>query len=513
MRLNILYRTLAGVMLTSGLMAAPALMAQQAPLASDVVVVGGGAAGLAAAVSAAQNGASVILLEKEPALGGAAAMAEGLFAVESEQERRTASPYTKDEVFKHAMEFNHWRADAALVHHVIDESPKTIAWLTSLGLDFDPVTISPSEPPVWHLVKEYKSFHHGGALIACLNDRANELGVKILLATPATSLIFDNGKVAGVNATDAQGNKLAIHAKAVILATGGFPGSKEMIAKYTRYNPDKVFATYPLHKVGDGINMAASAGAEIKPDLGLMLHPGTVGKGVTPLGAIFAMSWQPLLWVNKYGDRFCDEAVAHSFAMAGNAIYNQRDSYAWSIWDDETNKYAEEKGIDNGVGVLIPIGTKLTGLPKEIKRAVEGHSDAFFAADSIEELAKQINIDPARLKATVDHYNNNLDRGHDDQFAKEPRYAMPVKTGHYYALKLVPMFFTSIGGVHVNPDFQAINSEDQPIPGLYIGGSDLGGNFGDTYTLWTSGYAFGLAASSGRITGAEAAAFVGAVKH
>ena len=36
----------------------------------------------------------------------------------------------------------------------------------------------------------------------------------------------------------------------------------------------------------------------------------------------------------------------------------------------------------------------------------------------------------------------------------------------------------------------------------------MGGNYGDTYTLWTSGYAFGLASTSGRVSGTEAAEFV-----
>jgi fumarate reductase flavoprotein subunit len=69
------------------------------------------------------------------------------------------------------------------------------------------------------------------------------------------------------------------------------------------------------------------------------------------------------------------------------------------------------------------------------------------------------------------------------------------------------MFFTTIGGVKVDTDFRATTAKDQTIPGLYIAGSDMGGNFGDTYTLWTSGYAFGLAVTSGRVSGAEAAAF------
>ena len=486
--------------------------AAETELKTDVVVVGGGAAGLSAAVSAAQHGAKVILLEKESTLGGAARYAEGLFAVETDELRKKASPLTKDYAFKQAMEFNHWEADAALVRTVIDESPKTIAWLDTLGLSFNPTSISPDEPPTWHLVQDYKGIHHGAALIACLKDHADELGVKIMLSTPALDLIQNNGKIEGVHAKDKDGNTYAIYGKAVILGTGGFPASREMIAKYTRFDPSRVFATAPFHKNGDGINMAITAGAETDGHMGLMMHPGAVGKGVMPLASLFSMSWQPILWVNKYGDRFADEGKAYDFALAGNAIYGQRDSIAWAIWDETVQKYEIETGIDNGVGVLVPIGTKLTSLPAEEAKAIAKGSDVYFEADTVAELAKKIGADSAKLEATIASYNQIQAKGHDDAFAKDVRYAVPVKNGKLHALRLVPMYFTSIGGVKVDTNFRALSGEDQVIPSLYIAGSDLGGNFGDTYTLWTSGYAFGLAATSGRITGAEAAEYVKTAK-
>jgi len=509
---RILFRTLAATTLVAALFVPKALFATDTEIKADVVVVGGGAAGMTASVSAAQHGAKVVLLEKESTLGGAARMAEGLFAVETDQLRKKASPLTKDYAYKQAMEFNHWQADGRLVRKVIDESPNTIAWLGTLGAEFDPVSISPDEPATWHLVKDYKGIHHGAALIACLKDNADQLGVKILLSTPATDLILDHGKILGVKAKDKDGNTYSILAKAVVLGTGGFPASRDMIAKYTHFDPNKVFATYPLHKVGDGINMAISAGAETDGKLGLMVHPGTVGDGVMPLGNIFAMSWQPYLWVNKYGERFVDEGKAYDFALAGNAIYNQRDSYAWIVWDETVQKYVMENGIDNGVGVLTPIGTKLAGLQAEETKAVAKGSKVYVEDDTIEGLAQKMGTDPARLKATIDGYNKIQTAGHDEAFAKDVRHAIPVKNGKLHALRLVPMYFTSIGGVRVTPNFEATDAKDQVIPGLYIAGSDLGGNFGDTYTLWTSGYAFGLAATSGRITGAEAADFVKSAK-
>ena len=114
------------------------------------------------------------------------------------------------------------------------------------------------------------------------------------------------------------------------------------------------------------------------------------------------MTWQPLLWVNKYGDRFADETIVTSFALAGNAIERQRGQFAWAIWDQDTTDYVMSKGIDNGLGVLVPIGTKLTDLPDEVNKAVAEGSTSVAVADSIEALAKKLGMPPDRLKGNGD---------------------------------------------------------------------------------------------------------------
>ena len=478
-------------------------------LTADVVVVGGGGSGCAAAVSAAQHHAKVVLLEKESQLGGSTMMAEGMHGVETDQLRQVASPMTVDEDFKGAMTFNHYRAQGALVRSIIVRSHDTIDWLSTMGLTFDPVTISPSETRTWHLVGEYHGAHHGAAMVKALSEQAEKLGVTILTSTPATKLIMENGKVAGVEASNKAGDHLFIHAKAVILATGGFPNSKEMIAKYTRFDPDKVLPAIPfLHKVGDGINMAISAGADIDASaFGLMTQPGCIGKGAPFLSNLYTMSWQPILWVNKYGDRFVDETTVFNFGMAANAIESQRDNYAYSILDDTTQRFYAEKGADNGVGVLVMIGEKLNKLPEEEKNALAISSPLYFEDGTVEGLAVKLGMEPARLRKQIDLYNQMIERGHDDQFGKITKYMYPIKTGKLHAIKIATFALTSISGVRVDTQFRATDKQDKVIPGLYIAGSDVGGNYGDTYTLYTSGYALQTAATSGRVSGEDAAGF------
>lgn len=472
---------------------------------TDVVVVGAGSSGLSAAVSAAQKGAKVIVLEKMPIAGGSSNYAEGLFAIGTKQLRDDAQDISKSEFYKEIMDYGHYTTNAALLKQFVDESDVTIRWLESLGVGFDAVKMSYADSPVWHLVMDYKNYIHGAALVNRLLDVGKELGVKVYYETPGKKLIYKNGVVAGVEAEDAKGNKVIVNAKSVIIATGGFPNNPAMIDKYTRFDSKKVKGTLPLDKTGDGINMAMEVGASTE-GWGLMTHQGTDGPSVVPFGNLFTMVWQPALWVNKYGKRFVDETAVFSFTHASNIVYRQPGSFAWVVFDQDTfDKYTEKDGIEAGIGVIIPIGTKLTNLKKEFEESEKAGNPNAVMADTLSELAKKINVEPAVIKKTVDTYNSHKDNNLDSEFWMDTKWVMPVKKGKFYAIKIKPMTYVSLGGVKVNEYMQALDENDNVIKGLYTVGCDVGGLHGDTYTLFASGSAFSFAATSGRLAGADAA--------
>lgn len=472
---------------------------------TDVAVIGAGSSGLAAAVAAAQNGAKVIVLEKMPIAGGSSNYAEGLFAIGTKQLRDDAQDISKSQFYKEIMDYTHYTTDARLLKQFVDESDVTIRWLESLGVGFDAIKMSYADSPVWHLVLDYKNWIHGAALVNRLLEVSNELGVRFLYETPGKKLTYTNGVVTGVEGEDARGNKVIVNAKSVIIATGGFPNNPAMIDKYTRFDSDKVKASLPLDKTGDGINMAMEIGAATE-GWGLMTHQGTDGPSVVPFGNLFTMVWQPALWVNKYGKRFVDETAVFSFTHASNIVYRQPDSYAWVVFDQDTfDKYAEIDGVEAGIGVIIPIGTKLENLKKEFEESEKAGNPNAVMADTLDGLAKKINVDPAVLKKTVETYNSHKDNNLDSEFWMDPKWVMPVKKAKFYAVKIKPMTYVSLGGVRVNEFMQAIDENEKVIKGLYTVGCDVGGLYGDTYSLFASGSAFSFAATSGRLAGADAA--------
>lgn len=465
---------------------------------TDIAVVGGGAVGLSAAVTGAEAGAKVIVVEKNPYLGGSSNFAEGLFAVESDYQRAKSYALTKDQAYEHIMEYSHFKNDGAIEREFVDESADNLRWLNKHGVDFEVVQISPKEPETWHLIKNREQFVHGAALVTALQEHAQKDGVQFLMRTPANTLIYENGKVTGVKAKDHKGNDIVIHAKAVIIGTGGFGNSPKKIDQWTHFDGKDFKPTLPLNKTGDGIEMGREIGAAHEGET-LMLHPGTEGKGIIPLGNIYTMTWQPAnMWVNAHGNRFVDETVAFSFAHAGNTIGRQKGHYAWAIFDDAELQHAKNDGVDNGVGVLVPVMTKLKNIDSEIKNALAAKSESFKSATSIEQLAKAIDVPVANLKHAYDSYNLAATTHYDEAFNKDRMWTRPLNHGRLYAVKLMPYHFTSVGGLRINTQMSVVNTDDNPIKGLYAGGNDVGGIYSDTYTLWASGHAFGFATYSGR---------------
>jgi fumarate reductase flavoprotein subunit len=134
-----------------------------------------------------------------------------------------------------------------------------------------------------------------------------------------------------------------------------------------------------------------------------------------------------------------------------------------------------------------------------------------FASGSVEGLAERMGVDPGILKATVDEYNGFCARGHDDLFAKDPRYLKPLLGPRFYAVKARTVFLGTLGGIRINHRMEVIDKGGRVIPGLYAGGYDAGGMWGDSYCIrHSSGLSSGFAANSGRIAGKNALEYTGA---
>jgi fumarate reductase flavoprotein subunit len=480
---------------------------------TDIVVVGSGSTGMVAALTAVEGGAKVILLEKMRSMGGVSNFAEGMFAAESDMQRQQYVSYTRDEAFKTIMEYSHWRANPRLVRAFVDESASTIAWLQEQGVDFVEVTTNvPGGPLVWHILKGSER-ERGSFMIKTLVSRAKERGVDFWLATPAMKLVKEGNKVTGI-IVEKDGEKLQINAKAIIIATGGYANNKEWIKKYTGFDLGvNLTPIGNVDKMGDGIRMAWEIGAaeEGTGVLQLLRSGPVLGAGLSFIGPLESASNQPSIRVSLDGERYCDESIIGNFAFDGNAMAREKGRPVFTIFDESLVSHWMEKGTDMGTGRIFPPGGRLN-IGEALKDALETNASDVYAADSIDELAGKIGLSPVVLKATVDEYNGFCEKGHDDLFAKDPRYLRPLRGPKFYALKSNLVFLGTLGGIKINHKMEAVDKKENPIPGLYAGGMDAGGIYGDSYDVKTCGGTLAFGVNSGRIAGKNALKYIGKSK-
>jgi len=432
---------------------------------------------------------------------------QGMFAVESEMQRERYISYTRDEAFKNFMDYSHWRANASLVRAFVNESGPTISWLQEKGVEFSDAMVNmPNAPSTYHVVKG-----GGAAMIKILSSVAKEKGIDIRLGARVQRLRKAGGKVTGVIAEE-NNEEIEVISKAIVIASGGYANNKEWIKKYCGYDLDvNLMPVGNVDKLGDGIRMAWEVGAA-EDGMGILelFRAGPLGPDFPMKNQIEFVTCQPDLWINSKGERFCDEGITFYDSEVGNANARFKEGYTFSIFDDSVIERLLTRGVDRGIAIENPPGTKPVDIRRELNAALERGSTDVFAADSLEELAKKIDVDSEMLKATVEEYNGYCEKGHDELFAKNRHYLWPIKVPKFYAVKVRTVFLGTFGGIKINQRTEVIDKKGNVIPGLYAVGYDASGMWGDSYCFKAaSGASSGFAANSGRIAGKNALKYVG----
>ncbi|NMD37581.1 MAG: flavocytochrome c, partial [Christensenellaceae bacterium] len=287
----------------------------------------------------------------------------------------------------------------------------------------------------------------GDFLIGKLLDKCEEFGIQIVYNANATELLVDDAnKVVGVK-FEKDGKEFQLNAKAVILAAGGFGANLDMVAELKPELTGFVTTNAP-GVTGDVIKMAESIGAATVDMDQIQIHP-TVEQATSSL-ITEAVRGDGGILVNQEGKRFTNEMGTRDVVSAAEIA--QTGGYAFVIFDEalkEGNKSAA-KYIDKGFAKI---------------------------GNTIEELAEQLNIDPATLAETLNTYNKNLEAGSDPDFGRTTGTALLVKAP-YYAIQIAPGIHHTMGGLVINTDTQVLNKDNSAIEALYAAGEITGGIHG-----------------------------------
>lgn len=456
---------------------------------TDIVVIGAGMAGLTSAVQAADLGANVILLEKNEVLSSSTTRSLG-FVVGANTEMQKASGIEDtveafyDDIY--SLYKDEPELDTTLLKKLCYDSTALNEFLMEKGVQFEKVkNVSPKEPRA--TARTHVTIGGGAGLSSTLLAKAEELGVEVMMGTPATEILKDGDTVVGCKATNKYGDDITIKASSVILCAGSYTNNLDMMKEL---NPRVTNAEYICGSGdGDAYNLTKSAGGDIVnipyPQMMYYFFSPTWPKFPSVLPASPDNSVPDMLLVDGAGKRVCSE---DDFCF----------EYVEKVWNG---------GYDEGYCV---VGQAFADkYPETIETALSSNVSASglpfgYKAESIAELAENVEIDPAALTATIERYNELCDKGVDEDFNKGAEYMVKIEAP-YYILRLPQIATDGYTGARINEKSQVIGTNGNAIPGFYAAGSCACGqitgvNYFGCGTSLLQGGVFGLAAAQDAVS-------------
>ncbi len=437
----------------------------------DVVVVGGGIAGLSAANRASQQGLKVALLERGtgPQYLCNSRYSGGVLHIAMHNAKD--APEKLMDVIKDA---TGGKADPELAHALATTAGRAIDWLRDEGAKYIRVgnivwqqhVLAPPRPIVAGL--DWKGRGPDVTLrqlVANLEKRGGKL-----FRLPAVTLMEKEGQCIGVEvaANDGTPATQPLHARAVVLADGGYQGNPALVSEHMGIDFTKVKTRGAGTGIGDGMRMARAMGAqfsELKYFYGHMLSRDSfTNDKVWPYPQLDELGTVGIV-ANDAGERFVNEGlggvfVANTIARLANPLS------AWAILDH---------AIWEGPGrtARIPANPQLANAGGTIIRA-----------DTLAELAAKTGIAAAPLEATVRSYNDALAAGKTENLtlprSAKPIVPMPIIKAPYYAVPLCAGMTYTFGGIFTDGDGRVMSTRGAPIAGLYAVGATTGGLEGGT---------------------------------
>lgn len=440
----------------------------------DVIVVGSGGAGMSAAISAKEAGAEVVIFEKMPVVGGNTSKSSaGMNASETKFQKEEGIEDSNDKFFEESLKGGKETNDQELLRYFVDNSASAIDWLDSMGITLSNLTTTGgmSEKRT-HRPADGSAV--GGYLVEGLYANVTELGIPTFVNADVKDITDADGAVTGV-VVNIAGEDKTISSKAVVLATGGFGANMDMVTKF-KPELNGYVTTNQEGSTGDGVSLGESEGAATVDMDKIQIHP-TVEQTTSYLISE-AIRGEGAILVSQEGSRFFNEMETRDKVSA--AINELDPNHAYVIFDEAltTRAKATAQYIEKGLAVK---------------------------AETIEELAKAIDVPEDTLKATLDTWNQSVADNNDAAFGRETGMDNDLSQAPYYAIKIAPGIHHTMGGLKINTNTEVLKEDGSAIPGLYAAGEVTGGVHGSNRI---GGNAVADIIIFGRQAGTQSAAFV-----
>ena len=492
---------------------------------TDILIVGAGNGGMFAAAYAAANGLNFRIIEQN---GNVQDTRHWYGAIDSAAAKAAGEePFDRAKLLSEISRYASGKCDQRVVKTWINESAAMHDFMRSIledkygwVCDFTSGTEAawPAENAEHNTdylfpVEEHNYMaserESGLARNELLLQYIQELGYGVDFKTSLAKLEKNaEGRITGVIAQNMDDDHFIRYnaAKGVLLACGGYAGNPYMMQQLDPLGTSVTTAcSYSPADKGYGIRAAVWAGANLDKEAAPMLFDrGIVAPGVDAgyvdsesafggkafPGEIrqFNPGTQPFLKVNRNGERFDHEScpyndIVYAAAHQPGRVYAQI---------SDANMLEDAKRFHT---IGCSAGTRkntMEGLEKTFASAEE--KGCFFRADTIEELADKMGFTgdaKDTFLATVERYNELYDKQNDEDFGKPAYRLSAIRTAPFYGYWLGASLLTTEQGIAINEKGQALDTNNQPMAGLYITGDMSGSFFANNYPCLMAGVAMG----------------------
>lgn len=470
---------------------------------ADVIVVGSGVAGLCAAIEAAEAGASAVVLEAEPEVGGASVMSgAGCCLVGTPLQEAHGIADSVDLALADWSRTGGPTADLDWARAYLAGSRREVHdWVEGLGITWAELAQPEGNSvPRWHIPSGW-----GRGIVAALLARAESRGVAIRTRAPVSALRIKDGAVHGVEIAGPDGAEIW-PAGAVVVCTGGFVNDRVMLlqsAPQLRALPRLLCGGAPT-AVGTGHRLLAEAGAAFSGLDHIWVYPNGTPDPRDPAGqrGLGIRGITGHVWLNRDGRRFHDETLG-GVGSGTAALLRQPGQTAWCVFP--AAETASLLLIDNEY-YATPAGPHPAAMAEFWQR-----SDHAWQADGPEALAAAAGLPAGAVRASIDAINAAIAAGLPrDPLTGRDLSGMRPLAGLLAAIQYFPMAQKNFGGVRTDLQCRVLTGLAEPVRGLFAAGEVAGMAGG-----WINGRAalegtmFGPCLYSGRVAGAQAAAYAG----
>jgi len=497
-------------------MAAPPRRRSEMPEhAADVIVVGAGNAAFCAALAAAEQGAKVLMLEAAPEQesGGNSRFTAGAMRVvyDGVDDIKTLVPdltaaeaagtdfgtYTAAQFFDDMARVTQHRADPDLVELLVTRSFATLNWMRERGVRLIPIY----GRQAFKIDGKFKfwggltveTVGGGPGLVAMLTAAAQKRGIGIRYRTRALDLLYDGGRIEGVRLRE-DGSLRELRARSVVLACGGFEANAEWRTRYLGPGWDLAKVRGSRFNTGDGIRMALDIGASPCGNWSgchaVQWEMNASEFGDLAVGDQFQKHSYPFgILINAAGRRFLDEGADfrnYTYAKYGRVVLEQPGQFAWQVFDQKVKHLLRDE-------------YKIRQITKVTANTIEEFAHKLEGVNAAEFL-KTVSAWNAAVRTDIP-FNPNVKDGRctEGLAVNKSNWANTIDAPPFEGYAVTCGVTFTFGGLRIGSDAAVLNTDHQPIRGLYAAGELVGGLFYFNYpggTGLTSGAVFGKIAGT-----------------